>query len=143
MTRTVSWPGPIDDPLGCFFDQGAVRLRSRIFCMTRLLDVAKALTARGYPPGSDEELALAVADPLFPDNDRAICLRVANGIAEVGSTGSATVRVDVGTLAAIYTGWLHPWDAARMGRLAGASPMQLAVLGRLFSGPKPWIVEAV
>ena len=143
MTRTVSWPGPLDDPLGCFFDQGAVCLRSRIFCMTRLLDVAKALTARGYPPGTDEELSLAVVDPLFPDNNCSFRLRVANGVAEVGSMGSAAVRVGVGTLAALYTGWLHPWDAARMGYLDGASPRQLAALARLFSGPKPWLVEAV
>lgn len=143
MTRTVSWPGPLDDPLACFFDQGSVRLRSRILCMTRLLDVTKALTARGYPPGSDEELALRVVDPLIPQNNRAIRLRVMDGAAEVGSTREPAVRVDVGSLAALYTGWLHPWDAARLGWLTGASPRQLAVLTRLFSGPKPWLVEAV
>ncbi|MGH2944890.1 MAG: GNAT family N-acetyltransferase [Solirubrobacteraceae bacterium] len=143
MIRTVSWPGPLDDPLVRFFDQGAVRVPSRILCMTRLLDVPNALTARGYPPGSDEEVALGVVDPMLPENNGAWRLRVADGIADIGPASAPAPRVDVGTLAAMYTGWLHPWDAARLGGLEGFSPHQLAALARLFSGPKPWLPEAV
>ena len=111
--------------------------------MTRLLDVGMALTARGYPPGSDDDLSLTVVDPMLRHNNRAMRLRVTDGVAEIAAERESALRIDVGTLAALYTGWLHPLDAARMGRLEGAAPHHVAALARLFSGPQPWLVEAV
>lgn len=120
--------------------------------MIRLLDVDRALTARGYPPPLTAELVLDVVDPVWPRNEGPRVLSVAAGSARVRPAPGATpdVVVGVGDLASLFTAHLDPFDARYQGRLglagdrlpANHAPDNLtpddrsvATLRALFAGP--------
>jgi predicted acetyltransferase len=109
--------------------------------MLRLLDVRAALLGRGYP-AVDADVVFELEDSFLPDNAGQWRLTLTGGVPELGakgagSTGAApSVRLGVGALAALYTGFLSPWELKLAGRLDADEPA-LATLGLLFSGPAP------
>ena len=63
------------------------------------------------------------------------------------SEGSASVEpiaesdatpVSIGTLSALYTGFLSVWDAASLGLVSPDAPPTLA---SVFGGPAPWMYD--
>ncbi|WP_410965235.1 sterol carrier protein domain-containing protein [Salmonella sp. SAL4435] len=46
----------------------------------------------------------------------------------------------MGTFSAIYSGFVSPYDAARLGLLDGDDPA-VPVLARLFAGPAPFMYD--
>ncbi|MFW6075543.1 MAG: GNAT family N-acetyltransferase [Chloroflexota bacterium] len=139
--RGVSWPGPPADPLFRVFASSVVAVESSYPWMLRILNLQSALEDRGYPAGASASTALAVSDPLLPENSRRVRIEVSEGRACVSDTRENAAAVDVGTLAAIYTGWLSPRDASRLGLLEGAQEDHLANLELMFTGQTPWISE--
>jgi predicted acetyltransferase len=106
------------------------------YWMLRLVDVRAALLGRGYPP-VDATLAFQVEDELLPDNSGRHCLSVRAGVPEVEGHGAApSVRLGVGALAALYSGFASPWELRIAGKLE-ADDAVLAMLGLLFAGPAP------
>jgi predicted acetyltransferase len=106
--------------------------------MLRLVDVAGALRSRGYDPTARGRLDLRVRDTSAPWNDGDLVVELDGGRATATPGGSGAVRVDVGTLAALFSGRLAPAVAAQLGRL-DAGPDDLALLARAFAGPLPWM----
>jgi predicted acetyltransferase len=138
----VSWVGPVEDPLAGFLDEREVAVKWAFpHWMLRLVDVTKALEARGYPKGLEASVELEVADPAIDANRRALRLHVAGGAGRVEPLLTARARIDVGMLSAIYTGWLPARDAVRAGRLLDASADEVATLEAVFSGPRPWLAD--
>ena len=109
--------------------------------MMRLVHVSEALRLRGYPAGLDAEVRLRVVDLVVPGNDGAISLRVRNGHAEVEPASRVDLQVTVNGFAALYSGWMSPYDATRAGLLTGATGEELATLARLFQGTSPYLNE--
>jgi predicted acetyltransferase len=142
LGHDLTWSGPVDEPLAAFFDEELGQQRAHRW-MLRLLDVRAALESRGYPRGLRMALELTVSDAILPANARAIRLELEAGRGRVVPVPRARLRVDVGTLAALYTGWLDPHAAVRIGRLAGASDADVERLRLIFGGPKPWLMERV
>ncbi len=110
--------------------------------MLRLLNVEKALGERAWPElGADETAAFSVAvrDDVLPWNDgRTYRLEASGGRVEVSSgagTEHAGLSCDVRILAQLYAGYLSPFEAARLGKLAVTSETELAAAQRLFSPP--------
>jgi predicted acetyltransferase len=68
-------------------------------------------------------------------------VELSGGTATVTPASAADCRLDAGTLAAIYTGWLSARDARRTGRLTGATDRDVEILQLIFSGPKPWLID--
>ena len=51
-------------------------------------------------------------------------------------------RLDVGALAALYTGWASTAMLARAGRLSGGGEAERAALDAAFAGPAPWMADS-
>src|SRR5262249_31986324 len=107
----------------------------------RVLDVAAAMTARGFPPGVSGEVHVDVAgDDIVPENAGRWLLRVEDGRAEVERGGRGTLRTDVRGLAALYTGFHSPADLRAAG-FADGDDASLASATALFAGPHPWMAD--
>jgi predicted acetyltransferase len=147
MGRNVIWTGAPGEPLGTllreqndrFGDDGFVHWLLR--WMVRLVDVRKALTARGYPPGLRGKLDLDVRDDMLPANAGRITLQIEGGKAKVGKGGRGTFRVDVRGLAALYTSYLTPYDLRITDLLDCSDDAALATAAAIFAGPAPWLSE--
>src|SRR5262249_1966943 len=83
---------------------------------------------------------LHVEDALFPENEGGLRLAVDEGRGAVEASSRATARLDVSTLAALFTGWLPAREAVRLGRLTGATPTEVSRLELIFAGPRPWLM---
>lgn len=104
--------------------------------MLRIVDVALALGARGYPP-IDTDLELWVEDDVLPENAGRYRLRLADGQPTLDRGGSkGGVAIDARSLAALYTGFLSAAELARAGRIQ-ADARALARLDAVFGGLAP------
>ncbi len=146
----VSWRGGPDDPLALLAPDTGPRMDARDEWLLRILDVRRALEARGYPPGIVGELILDVADPLIPGNSGRFRLRLSGGKATVtpmaGGEESgkkavgAVLSLSVGTLAALYSGNKGPAVLRQVGLLRGGDAA-MALASLMFSGPAPWMPD--
>jgi predicted acetyltransferase len=147
IVEHMTWYGGPCDPLLALFGEpllAGIQQRAEVLLardwMLRLVDVAAALAARGYPPGLQGELHLAVSDEVLPANNGRFVLRVAGGRGAVLPGGTGRVRLDVRELAAIYSGHMAPADLRFRGDIDGPAS-DMALLGALFAGPRPWIAD--
>ena len=138
LGKWFQWSGPPNDPIGLLADDQTISVDMYYRWMLRLLDVRAAFEQRGWP-AIDAEVVFSVDDPLFPDNAGPWRLRVERGAAtmareEAGAAGPPTA---IGALSSIFSGYLHPADAVRLGLLT-ADDQTLAAFTALFAGPDPW-----
>jgi predicted acetyltransferase len=134
--ETASWFGGPSDLRMFSLPDKIYRTTLDEYWMLRIVDVAAALSQRGYPD-VELELELELTDAFLPENSGAYRLRVSGGRAEVSRIERTTgVRLDAGALAAIYAGFLAPRELFRAGRIQGDA-RSLATFGLLFSGPAP------
>ncbi|PWC45748.1 hypothetical protein TSO221_16295 [Azospirillum sp. TSO22-1] len=139
----VTWPGGPEDPLVHLAADTGVAIDGWEEWLARVVDVERALAARGYPAGVEGTLVLDVADPLLPHNHGHFLLKVANGCGQVETLHDeeqADVVLPVAALAPLYTGHLGAAALARMGLLQG-SEAGIAMAAKLFAGPRPWLAE--
>jgi predicted acetyltransferase len=132
--------GPADPLLG-LLGEGHYTLTQRGPWMLRIVHVANALTQRGYAPGVQGEVHLAVRDDDVPGNNGRFVLRVADGRAAVTPGGEGRIVAHVRGLAALYSGFFAPESLGLLQLLAGP-PDELAAAGALFAGPAPWMRDA-
>lgn len=137
MIETVRLPGGPNDALLFLLPEQKQKVGWALDLMLRIVDVAGALEARGYPPGLSTELHLDVRDDLLTRNNGRFVLRVADGRGGVHSGGEGRVRLHVRDLAALYSGYLTPWQLQAAGALDGSED-DLASAGLVFAGPRPW-----
>ncbi|UUV34837.1 GNAT family N-acetyltransferase [Amycolatopsis roodepoortensis] len=96
----------------------------------RLLDVPRALTARGWP--TDGELVLDVDDPALGERGRYL-LTVRDGEADCVPTGAdPDLSLDVSDLGSIYLGGTAPSLLVRAGRVRAHRPDAAALADALF-----------
>jgi predicted acetyltransferase len=111
--------------------------------MLRLLDVAKALEARGYPRSLTATLDLALSgDGVFPENEGGYRLRVEAGRAHVerGEAAGESLRLSVRALASLYSGLLSASELVRLGWAEG-SEQAISTADEVFAGPTPCMAE--
>lgn len=96
----------------------------------RLLDVPRALTARGW--FTDGEIVLAVDDPFLDDHGRYL-LTVRDGKADCVPTGRAPdLSLDVCDLGSVYLGGTAPSTLVRAGHIRAHRPGAAALADALF-----------
>ncbi len=117
-----------------------VSIQSSYDWMVRIVDVAGAFEARGYPHGLNATLELQVLDRLLSDNNQNFTIEIANGRASVYRGGAGQIIIGIRELAALYTSFMHPQELRRFGHIHG-SDAELAVLGSVFGGPRPWMPD--
>ncbi len=110
---------PIDDPLRhAVADRRAYQVTDRYDEQwVRLLDVQQCLAARSYR--SSQQVAIAVRDPLFADNDAVYTISAAGVRRDAG--GAADLSADVDALAAAYMGAVSWNELAAAGRITGSA----------------------
>ncbi|MBW3603669.1 MAG: GNAT family N-acetyltransferase [Actinobacteria bacterium] len=106
--------------------------------MTRLVDVQAAIGARGWPPGS-ATVHLDIVDPQHPTNAGRYVLELDDRTAVLTAGGTGRVTIDIAVLSSLYTGFLTATDAARDGRLPGATTADVIALTDAFAGPTPFL----
>lgn len=119
------------------------KARESIPWMLRLVDLAKAIELRGWPPVT-ATVALHVSDPALSHNDGSFELQIVDGEGTLAPGGPGTWRVDIGSLASWFTGWRSASQLASLGLLTSESgtAQELRVLDTLAAGPPPLIPES-
>jgi predicted acetyltransferase len=107
--------------------------------MTRLIDPTAAAAARGWPAGVAVTAHLDVSEPTWPDRGGAWTFELSDGDAQLSRGGPGTVAVDIGALAAWFTGYRTASTLAAYGRLRGADHGTLQALDAATAGPTPWV----
>jgi predicted acetyltransferase len=136
--RNILWRSCPHDPLLMLLRESHHEIKWVSHWMLRIVDVAGALAARGYPQHVTTELHLAVEDDVLPANAGRYVLKVADGHGRVESGGRGELALDVRGLAALYSGFLAPSELVRC-ELATGSAAALEAAATLFSGPHPWM----
>ncbi|MCW2236271.1 GNAT family N-acetyltransferase [Azospirillum canadense] len=147
----IRWRGGPDDPLALLASApataGGIAVDAREEWLLRILDVERALGARGYPAALTAELLLDVADPLFPANSGLFRLSVAGGrgvahrLSEPAARPAAgALSLDMAALSTLYSGHRGAVLLRQVGLLAGADDA-VATASLAFAGPSPWMPD--
>lgn len=139
LMHEVSWTMPPDDPLTAMLaDPIGVKIDTWPGFMLRIVDVIPALEGRGYLAGASGRLTMKLADATAPWNAGTWSLEVEDGRARVKPAAhEPDLSMEVGTLAALYNGFLSPYQAARAGLLEAGSPAALETATRTFAVSAP------
>jgi predicted acetyltransferase len=109
--------------------------------MTRIVDAAGAIAARGFPPGVRAEVHVQLADRLAPWNDGRFVLRIEGGEGKLSPGGTGDVHLSVNALASLYTGWASASSLAAAGLVHHAGERELGMLDAGFAGPRPYLYD--
>ncbi|MGF1516105.1 MAG: enhanced intracellular survival protein Eis [Elainellaceae cyanobacterium] len=143
--EVVRWRGGAVDPMAMLLPDHTAKLQTLEYWMLRLVNVPRALEARGYSAGVSAELAFDVIDEALPANHGCWTLSVSGGRGKVtrgavNQEGKAQISLSVSALASLYSGLLSPDQMRQMGLLAG-SDAAIATAASLFVGPSPWLPD--
>jgi predicted acetyltransferase len=136
QARDVTWYGGVDDAFLALLPERGHEISLLEPWMLRIVDVARALTERGWPRHLDLRLELEVRDELLPANRGRFVVDIAGGVAEVRRGGRGGLALDSRALAALYTGHASPQQLAHAGRLV-ARDSALTRAAVAFAGPPP------
>ena len=136
MATTVTWYGGPSDPCVALLAEQAYATRLDHHWMLRVVDVKKALAARGYPKGLEAEVHLEIADDLLAENAGRFVLTVGGGRGRVRAGGKGRLALHVRALAALYTGHLSAAGLRSIGMLRG-DDRAVTEASAVFAGPVP------
>ena len=111
--------------------------------MLRIVDLAGAVEARGWPAGLAGEVMLDVDDPICPWNSGRHLLVVDHGSGRLGRAPhrpSATT-VTPGGLAVLFAGGVPVSELRRAGLVEGGEQESDHLLDAAFAGPRPAILD--
>lgn len=140
IASEVAWFAGPADPFAAQLAERDWSLALRDQWLVRVVDVAAALEARGYPAGVEAELHLAVEDELLPWNQGSFVLSVHGGSGSVRTGGDGRIRVTARGLAPLFTGHQSPVQLAALGWIE-ADADELARAAAVFAGPAPWMPD--
>ncbi len=143
--QDLVWVGPASaGPVGLAVQANGLTLFSGWSrWMARVLDIPRALEARGYPT-VEGEATISIDDPLFPHNAGPWLVRASAGGVSVhpaDERSRPSKAVPIGLFSALYTGVATPSDLVLLGALERRDA-RLGFLSALFAGPVPWMFDA-
>jgi predicted acetyltransferase len=141
QAQQIIYRGTSEDPLLLLLPEQSLEVMAEVRWMSRMVDAAGAVDARGFPPGVEVEVHVALRDPELSDNDGRFVLTVSKGRGRLEPGGRGAVTLDVGAFSALYTGWASTSLLARAGRIGGGTPEDRAALDAAFGGPVPWMLD--
>lgn len=135
--KAATFRGPVPNPWVLLLPEQDLERVGGMLWMARPLDLATAVTARGYPDNVRADVVVAVDDPLLPANRGPWRLCVEGGEAELLPTAGADplVHADVRALGPLLTGFLDPSTLRTAGLLRGDDTAVAALAGPFASGP--------
>lgn len=140
LAPKAAWASGPGDPLRHLLPERRYDLAHRDDWMVRVLDVGRALEARGYAPGLVGRVELEVEDRLLPDAGGKWTLEVEDGVGRARRGGSGAVSLSERGFAALYTGHLTAQQLAVLEQASG-DPDELARASGFFAGPAPWMSD--
>jgi predicted acetyltransferase len=129
------------DSLTLLLPEQVVELVGANHWMTRIVDAAGAVSARGYPPDVRAEVHVQLVDRLAPWNDGRFVLRIEGGEGKLSPGGTGDVHLSVNALASLYTGWAPARVLQTAGLVHHAGGRELAMLDAAFAGPRPYLFD--
>ncbi len=135
----AQWHGGFPDPFADLIPNPPTQIWAGLW-MLRVVDVASALEKRGYPKDLNAELHLQIEDDWLDWNNGKFVLAISNGEGAVSSGGKARLKLDVRTLAGLYTGRLAAADLKLNGAI-DAQDSDIEIAGQAFAGPYPWMPD--
>jgi predicted acetyltransferase len=137
--RATWHSGPCDARL-LGIPERCIQVAVEDYWMLRIVHVQRALLSRAYPE-IDLAIDLRIDDEFLPENSGEYPLRVRAGVAQLEPGGTQLrAQLSVGALAALYSGFMSPYELQMAGKLA-TDERGLAVLGALFAGPAPALAD--
>ncbi len=135
----IRWRGSAIDNLTLILPEQTAKNRFIQRWMLRLINVEKALSARGYCSGIETELHLEITDDLIAENNGKFILSIANGSGNVVKGGKGELNLDIRGLALLYTGLFSPQQL----QLAGidATDAVISTATQIFAGTSPWMMD--
>ncbi len=140
LAGTIRWRGATPDVFTMLLAERRHEMRTDEHWMLRIVDVERALFARGFPRHLSMELGLEIDDPLFPENAGRWSLRVEGGRATIERGGDGALRGHVRGLAALYSGYLPARSLALAGMVDGSDDA-LERAEAIFAGPAPTLAD--
>ncbi|MCC6574134.1 MAG: GNAT family N-acetyltransferase [Planctomycetes bacterium] len=135
----VMFGAPLEPVLLHLAEQKA-KVDTRWDWMLRIVDLQKALEARGYPDGATAKLEFAIEDDVLADNAGKWTLEVSSGKSQLIRGGKGRIKLHIRALAPLYSGALSPAALVRLGWL-DAPEEDLGVLAAVFAGSSPWMMD--
>ncbi|MCC5614635.1 GNAT family N-acetyltransferase [Nostoc sp. CHAB 5836] len=136
----VRWKSSAIDSLTLLLPEQTAKIWREFRWLLRVVDVVKALEARGYPAGIQAELHLEIQDNLLTGNNGKFILSVANGRGEVTRGGRGELQLDIRELAPLYTSLFTPYHLQVARKLDGTETAILAAT-QIFAGVSPWMAD--
>ena len=136
----IEWFAPPDEPfLAVVDDPSRVDVAAWPALMLRVVDLPKALTARGCLPAANEaRLTLSVYDQAAPWNEGTWRIEAKEDRLMVEpASGGSDIEMDASTLASLFNGYLSPFEAARAGLLHITNRSALTDAAVIFSVTHP------
>lgn len=119
MSPEATWYGGSANPLFALLPEQRFKVRLTLIWLTRIVNVAAALEARGYPAGTNAELHMEIRDELLPGNHGRFVLEISDGRGRVSRGGKGKLAMDIRGLVPLYTGFLSPLNLRAAGLLEG------------------------
>lgn len=149
MGRNVVFAAGPCHPVLSLLDQQRYETSLNYCWMLRIVRLKEALESRGYPSCVRGDLLLDARDDVLPANERLWRLRIEGGTGRVEEAGKneavggleiPRLRLDVRGLAAIYTGFWTPRQAALAGWCEG-DEAAFDLAGTAFAQGAPWMID--
>lgn len=136
----IRWRGSAIDNLTLILPEQTAKNRFIQRWMLRVINVEKALSARGYPSGIETELHLEIKDDLIAENNGKFILSIANGSGNMTKGGKGELKLDIRGLAPLYTGLFSPQQMQLAGKL-DATDGVISIATQIFAGTSPWMMD--
>jgi len=141
VTPTLRLRLPDPDPVQWLLPTSVPLATSTSPWMLRLVDVPRAVTARGWAAHLDAAVDLDIVDDVCRWNAGRHRLEVAAGTGRLISGGAGTVRIGARGLALLYAGGVTAAALRRAGLLDGGDDATDRALTALAAGPRPALLD--
>ncbi len=136
----ICWRGSVIDNLSLLLPEETPKIKFTKVWMLRVINVQKALSARGYHSGFETELHLEITDDLIAENNGKFVLSIAKGSGHVVKGGKGELKLDIRGLAPLYTGLFTPQQLKIAGKIDGTEEA-LSKATQIFTGNSPWMMD--
>ncbi|MGH7133216.1 MAG: GNAT family N-acetyltransferase [Phycisphaerales bacterium] len=140
MAHDVQFTGGPMHPWLNMLGEKKFELHLKEYWLMRVLDIARAIEARGWNPLLRAELHLRITDELIPANAGNWIIALEGGRAATSRGGRGELRMDIRGFAPLYSGFMSARELALAGLIDGPDPA-LDAADAVFAGSIPWMTD--